>query len=157
MENVPTPPLVSAPQGNPPAPEVMPPVAPVSTETPEPPSIAPPPPPVPAITLKEPWFSGNRAIGFILSVVLLVAAGTAAFLFYSRKTPKPPDQFTVAPTPTPQATPTPLRTLSSIATQSAFLSVESETASLSGDLQLYQIQDPSLSPPVMDLPLGFSN
>lgn len=119
------------------------------------PMVVAPPQVVPAAP-KEPWFSGNRAISLILSVVVLVVAGTAAFLFYARKAQKPLNQVMIAPTPMPIATPMPLRIPSAIATQSAFLSLEAQTASLSGDLQMYQVQDPSLSPPVMDLPLGFS-
>lgn len=60
------------------------------------------------------------------------------------------------PTPTPiQSGPTPIRTLSSLASGSAFLSLATDVASLSTQLRNFVTEDPSLSPPILDLPLGF--
>ena len=65
--------------------------------------------------------------------------------------------FPAVPTPTPTVvpTPTPIRTLSALASQSAFLSLATNVASLSTQLRNFVTEDPSLSPPVLDLPLGF--
>lgn len=62
-----------------------------------------------------------------------------------------------SPTPTPTVipTPTPIRTLSALASQSAFLSLSENVASLTSQLRNFVTEDPSLSPPVLDLPLGF--
>ena len=60
-----------------------------------------------------------------------------------------------SPTPTAVPTPTPIRTLSPLASQSAFLSLETNVASLSSQLRNFVTEDPSLTPPVLDLPLGF--
>lgn len=56
----------------------------------------------------------------------------------------------------PTPTPTPVRILSTIATQSAFINFENTIASLSSQLNNYVVDDPSLSPPVLDLPLGYT-
>ncbi len=64
----------------------------------------------------------------------------------------------VATTLTPQPTiptPTPIRILSKIATESAFMNLETSVASLSAVMAGYPISDPSLKPPVLDLKLGF--
>ena len=65
--------------------------------------------------------------------------------------------FSAVPTPTPTAipTPTPIRTLSALASGSAFSSLETNVASLSSQLRNFVTEDPSLTPPVLDLPLGF--
>lgn len=65
--------------------------------------------------------------------------------------------FSAVPTPTPTAvpTPTPIRTLSALASGSAFLSLETNVASLSSQIRNFVTEDPSLTPPVLDLPLGF--
>lgn len=61
----------------------------------------------------------------------------------------------LTPTPTAIPTPTPIRTLSALASGSAFLSLATNVASLSTQLRNFVTEDPSLSPPVLDLPLGF--
>ncbi|MDP1723032.1 MAG: hypothetical protein Q8L37_07635 [Candidatus Gottesmanbacteria bacterium] len=65
--------------------------------------------------------------------------------------PKPIIQVTQSPTPTP----TPIRILSSIASESAFVNLTQLHASLSTGLSQANLDDPSLSPPVIELPLGF--
>jgi len=66
-------------------------------------------------------------------------------------------QVVVIPTPSPTAspTPTPIRQLSGVATTSAFLNLDTTVSSLSTSVKSYNTSDPSLSPPVIDLPLGF--
>lgn len=59
-----------------------------------------------------------------------------------------------SPAATLMPTPSPMRNLSPLATQSAFLQLVAGAASLSASLNSYSPQDPSLSPPTLDLPLG---
>lgn len=83
-----------------------------------------------------------------------ILIGLAGLFFINRlfHAPKPvEEQIVEAPTPTP----TPVRVLSGIATQSAFMALQQSQASLSAGLAGTNLDDPSLSPPVLDLPLGF--
>ena len=91
--------------------------------------------------------------------IWLVGAGVATtgilFLILVRglwptQTPEVP---IIAPSATPS--PTPIRELSPVATQSAFISLETRLASVSAAITATNLDDPSLSPPVIDLPLGF--
>lgn len=87
--------------------------------------------------------------------LLVVLAGTLAVLaatgVFSRQQTAVETPSEAPPTPTP----TPVRALSAIASQSAFLALEAQVASLSTNIQALPAQDPSLSPPVLDLELGF--
>lgn len=86
-------------------------------------------------------------------IALLVGGGVLmTWRSYQQYNASPP-----VPTPTPTAipTPTPIRTLSRLASQSAFLSLEANVATLSSQLRNFVTEDPSLNPPVLDLPLGF--
>ena len=111
-----------------------------------------PPPPMPPITpialldrLKSPY-------GLTAGILLLLVIGSLIFATTRKPVPVP-----IVPTPTPplMPTPTPVRQPSAIATQSAFLSLEASVSVLISDLNTLTLQDPSLSPPVLDLPLGF--
>jgi len=53
-------------------------------------------------------------------------------------------------------TPTPVRIISAVATQSGFVELEAMVASLSSLIAGYPLQDPVLSPPVVTLPLDLS-
>lgn len=64
------------------------------------------------------------------------------------------------PTPTPTDTPTPtLKTkpVIPLATQSAYLELKSSVASLSAFVNSMNISDTTLTPPTIELPLGFTN
>ncbi len=91
----------------------------------------------------------------IIAAIVVVVLG-ALFLigvrFLSSQSSKPP---VVIEKPAPTPTPTPTRLPSALATQSAFLKLEANVASLSGAINNYVVDDPSLSPPVLELPLGF--
>lgn len=65
-----------------------------------------------------------------------------------------PDPPIIAPSATPS--PTPIREQSAVATQSAFISLEAHLASVSAAIRATNLDDPSLSPPNIDLPLGFA-
>lgn len=90
------------------------------------------------------------ALFVILSGTLIVVS-VRAYLNRPSVSPIP------LPTPTATPTPTPIRVRSSLASQSAFLTLDANIASLSADIRNYEAQDPSLSPPVLTLPLGFPN
>lgn len=90
----------------------------------------------------------------ILAAVIVIVIGILIALFFAMQKPSlRPTGVTITPTAAP--TPTPTRVLSPLATQSAFLAVEEAVSSLSATLQATQIQDPSLTPPTLTLPLGF--
>lgn len=97
--------------------------------------------------LRSPWV-GIAAIIAIFLIGSLIVAGTKS------TTPTP---LVPTPTPTTIPTPTPQRTPSAIASQSAFQTLDASVQSLANDLNGLSIRDPSLSPPVLDLPLDFSN
>ncbi len=85
---------------------------------------------------------------------LVIGIGLLVLLLFSLMRSKPPPPGPVAPaSPTPS--PTPIRILSVIATDSAFQALRASQASLSSELSLLSPDDPSLTPPVLVLPLGF--
>ncbi len=90
----------------------------------------------------------------VIAGVIVLLVGTIGLFIYKnlQKPPKPVLVVQTQPTPTP----TPTRIFSPLATQSAFLKLQSTVASLSAQLNNYVVDDPSLSPPVLDLPLGFA-
>lgn len=87
-----------------------------------------------------------------IAVVLALLAVVLFGLIIFGDKPAPP----VVVTPTPAPTPTPVRFPSNIATLSAFLALEEKTASLSAAVAGYVVEDPSLTPPVLELPLGLT-
>ena len=90
-------------------------------------------------------------IYIILAIILVLAGIIGLSTMKPRVAPVVP-----VPTPTPVlVTPTPIRPLSIVATQSAFLQFASSVASLSTAVSDNTIQDQTLAPPVLSLPLGF--
>lgn len=87
-------------------------------------------------------------VAAIIVTVLLVAMGIVQL------TQRPSVVAIPTPTPTIPSSPTPIRTLSPIATTSAFLTLDSSVASYAATVKAYNTSDPSLSPPVLDLNLG---
>lgn len=83
----------------------------------------------------------------------VVVTGLCVLFVWKLLNPPPKPAIRVVQSPTP--TPTPIRILSPIATESAFISLTQRHASLSAGLSVANLDDPSLSPPVLDLPLGF--
>ncbi len=90
----------------------------------------------------------------VIAGIIVLVVGTAGLFIYKNMQKKPVPVVNVKIPPTP--TPTPVRILSTLATQSAFLRLENTIASLSSQLNNYVVDDPSLSPPVLDLPLGYN-
>ena len=64
--------------------------------------------------------------------------------------------ITVNPSPSVFATPTPVLNQSALSTTSAFLEFSRENASFSGILDSFVLQDPSLTAPVFDTEVTFS-
>lgn len=91
------------------------------------------------------WVIAAAAIVFGLLVLVAIA----------KFTQKPPVVTLPTPTPTVVITPTPIRTLSPFATTSAFMSLDAAIAAYATAVKGYNTNDPSLSPPVLDLNLGF--
>ncbi|HUD19867.1 MAG TPA: hypothetical protein VMR81_05480 [Patescibacteria group bacterium] len=106
------------------------------------------PPPAPNLNLKK-WVPMASIILVILIIVIVLST-----VSIKKQTPKP-----VAATPTPTSTPVPSvnHTLAPYATQSAFLNFETAIDALPGTIQNAVLEDQTLTPPVLDLPLGFSN
>lgn len=101
-----------------------------------------------ALPTKRPF----PTIWLVAAAAILI--GLVGLFITNRLLNAPPTSLEqIAQTPTP--TPTPIRVLSAIATQSAFIALEQTQASLSSGLAATNLDDPSLSPPVLDLPLGF--
>lgn len=89
-----------------------------------------------------------------LLAVIVIAIGIGVLFTVTKLMGVPPGP-TVQVVEPPEASPTrPVRTLSAIATQSAFIALRETYASLSAGLTGTNLDEPSLSPPVLDLPLG---
>ncbi|MBI4066576.1 hypothetical protein HY411_02565 [Candidatus Gottesmanbacteria bacterium] len=97
----------------------------------------------------KPGFLGVWLIAGSVAIIGIAALFIVRTLLSA---PAPPI-VEIEETPTPS--PTPIRTVSAIATQGAFIALEQAYASLSASLTGTNLDDPSLSPPVLDLPLGF--
>lgn len=95
----------------------------------------------------------NPMMVWVIAGIVIVVGIMLLYIFRSSIIPpKPPlPEVTITSLPSP----TPIRVLSSIATQSAFMSLEQNASSVSSGIANTNLDDPSLSPPVIDLPLGF--
>lgn len=121
------------------------PLQPTLTPPVEPPPVAPP----------APMPSTPRLTPEVIAAIVVVVIGALLLLglrFLAAQKPRSP---AVVEKPLPTPTPTPVRLPSALATQSAFLKLEANVASLSSSIKNYVVDDPSLSPPVLELPLGF--
>lgn len=106
---------------------------------------------IPVVVL--PWYEKYKSLLIIAGVIITIVIGT--FVFGSTS----PKKITVAPTPTPTSypTPTPNRTLSPLSGLQEFRNLDAEVSSFSARLDSISLDDPSLVPPVLTLPLGFQN
>lgn len=95
-------------------------------------------------------------VSSIIIAVIVILLGILSVMGYNEWTSRQQVVDVPTPMPTITPTPTPVRRLSQLATQSAFLLLDTNVASLSSAISGYSVQDPSLSPPVLTLPLGFS-
>lgn len=95
----------------------------------------------------------KRHIWIIAGVVILTGI-IGLFVIKNLYKPSPTPIVVREETPTP--TPTPVRILSVIASQSAFMALEAAYSSFSSSLTATNLDDPSLTPPLLHLPLGFT-
>lgn len=107
--------------------------------------------PSPIVPTKPIIPSRSRLWVTAIGVIMTGLIGLLIFNAIRNKPPAPEVVVIQAPT----ATPTPVRLLSAIATQSAFVALNQTHASLSAGLTATNLDDPILSPPVLELPLGF--
>ena len=103
------------------------------------------------------WFSRNRSAIIIIIILSIIVVGTISKLILMRNGPKPEAPAPSVVVVTPIVSPTPIRQPSALASQSAFIKFDADVSSLLQNVQAYSVEDPSLSPPILDLPLGFSN
>lgn len=117
------------------------------------PQIAPQPYVTP-VTQVAPGGKSLMPILIVIAVLIVVAAA----VFYTMNLSTGRQQAAVAPTPTPTTipTPTPVRVQSALAGNAQFQQFAASVATLSAAIAGYSPQDPSLTPPTLDLPLGFS-
>lgn len=98
------------------------------------------------LSKRNPLLIWSAAIGVILAGSMLLS------LF--RRSTIPTKSLPPEVVDTPLPNPTPVRNLSAIASQSAFMSLEQSASSVSSAIANTNLDDPSLSPPNIDLPLG---
>lgn len=116
----------------------------------EQPIIAPIAPP-PLIEEPKPRRLAKTSIaGISIGLIILVIVAAIAIQMNQK------NQVATHLTPQPTIpTPTPIRILSKIATESAFMNLETSVTSLSAVIAGYPISDPSLTPAKLDLSIGF--
>lgn len=126
-------------------------LTPVTTQTTAPvetqPVATPPPPPTPPI--KTPNMKYVAVGGCVVIFLVLI------FYMLNRRNSNETTPVPVATTPTPLATATPVQQVSAIATTSAFITFAENVASLSATVNAFSLQDGALSPPTLDLEIGF--
>jgi hypothetical protein len=128
--------------------QIQPPTTPSTPENAVSPIVTPPPtqPQKPKFPL---W------VGLIIIVILIIISLLAGY--YSSK--RYQDGITTPGNTIASPTIAPITNQGNnpIATTSAFLQIEASVASLSARIAEYNPTDPQIAPPVLDLPLGFSN
>ena len=101
-------------------------------------------------------FSSEKYMPIVLAFFAVITGIILFFILGTMlKKPQPLPPVTIIVTPTPA--PTPVRTPTALSTTSAFLQFSDSISTFSSELQNFQKDDPSLSPPSLVLPLGFSN
>ncbi len=90
-----------------------------------------------------------------LIVILLAVVGIAGGILIGQLNRNPPEPATPTPTPTTAPLPTPIQPEIPLATGSAYLELNQAVQDTKTAINSYNTNDPGLSPPVLDLPLGF--
>ena len=112
-------------------------------------AVTPPSQQPPVVATPPKWTFDKRYLFLILIVIGIVGG-----FFAARRQPTP----IALPTPTDTPTSTPkAKPVVPFATQSAYLDLTKSVASLSGVIGTLQVSDTTLSPPTLELPLGFPN
>ncbi|MFH1013911.1 MAG: hypothetical protein V1769_05340 [Thermoplasmatota archaeon] len=120
-----------------------------SAPTPVQPVVQPPPQQAPVVAT-TPKRAFDKRYLFLILIVIGIGGGFFAATRQPVAIPLPTPTDT--PTPTPRAKP-----VVPFATQSAYLDLTVKLSSLSGSIQSLQVSDTTLSPPTVELPLGFPN
>ena len=89
---------------------------------------------------------------FCILLVILVVSNAATQTISTGQT-----EQSSTPTPTTESRIYSSKTLSSFASQSAFMKFDAEVEALPNIIQGAVLQDASVLPPIIELPLGFSN
>ena len=89
---------------------------------------------------------------YLFLFIILIGIGGGFVTATRQPTPIPLPTPSDTPTPTPKSKP-----VVPFATQSAYLDLTKSVASLSGVIRTLQVSDTTLSPPTIELPLGFPN
>lgn len=128
-------------------------------QTPAPPAPANPAPMPPGVepTPATPQAKPDNHILVIAASVIVILILILAIIALAIQGKNNSGQITVTTTPTlgPLPTSVPNRPLSAIATQNAFLEFERQVTALSATLNSTNTTDVSLTPPVIELSLGF--
>ena len=95
----------------------------------------------------------SKIVPILLGVGIVILGGIYGLLSSQMQKPKTM-QIEAQPTPTTEPTISTSQPLSSIATSSAFMTIESSIASLSAAINALNVSDTTLNPPTLDLPLG---
>ena len=111
--------------------------------------------PLPEQIQEAPSLPVNKPFPHLWLIAGVVIVVGSIGLMVANKLLNAPKAPTVQVVEVPTPTPTPIRVFSAVATQSAFIALEEAHASLSAGLTATNLDDPSLSPPVLDLTLGF--
>lgn len=101
--------------------------------------------------------SGNSTrtpIWAIVGTIVLIAIIGGATWFFTKAKPESGPSQTEAPARTPS--PTPIRNVSPVATTSAFLALEQSISTLSANIAATNADDPTLTPPIIELDLGLT-
>ncbi len=117
----------------------------------EKPNLIPTVPPV----VSPPTIANAQTNIYIVSALIAIGIGLIGIFVWRGITQKSTKDIAATPTPTHTPSPTPIRQISALASQSGFIALDEKIASLSSSIKNYIIEDPSLSPPVLVLPLGF--
>ncbi len=108
----------------------------------------------PAILISK--LPNSQSKMYMIAAIIAISLGIIGIFTWNIVTQQTVSTTVPTPTSTNTPSPTPVRQLSAIASQSAFMVLDEKIASLSSSIKNYIIEDPSLSPPVLVLPLGFT-
>ena len=127
---------------------------------PQPTAVTPPLPeatfqPVIEPSIEKPYTEKpkSKLVPILLGIGIVILGSIYGLLSAQMQKPKT-TQIEAQPTPTAEPTISRSQPLSSIATSSAFTTIEASIASLSAAINALNVSDTTLNPPTLDLPLG---
>lgn len=105
------------------------------------------------VMINKPEIKPRINIINILVIIVILLFITGGILIYKIIADK---QTIAMPTPTPTPTTYPIDTAKHpISTSSAYMELQQRVSNLEQSIRSYNAYDPALSPPVIELPLGF--